>query len=178
MLVKDDFMAAVRVMSLYEATQVFPRGMGIDWINYDEKPMVDLLRVIFGTPPGILEKMNARCLEKLQVAAGMIQLWGARDAQYWLPDVFETGIRLDADVAARMLCFYAAHINRLEEYNDTNGFVTAAEVSTVDDGRTCTECSQFSGRKYSLEAVPELPFAKCTSEIGCRCIVIPVTIID
>lgn len=180
MLVKDDFVEAARVMSHYEAAQVFPRGMGIDWSNYDEKPMVDSLRVIFGTPPGVLEKMNARGLGQLRVAAGMIQLWGTRDAQYWLPDGYKTGIRLDADAAARMLCFHATHIKRMESFKDPDleGFVAAVEISGIDDGRHCAECSQIDGKKYNLAQVPELPFAKCTSEIGCRCIVIPVTIID
>ena len=114
------------------------------------------------------------------MAAGMIQLWGVADANRWLPTDFETGIHLDANVAARMFCFYAINLGRSEEYEDSelDGFVTGVEISSIDDGRHCVECSQINGKTYSLGQVPELPFPKCTSEIGCRCMAIPITAID
>lgn len=180
MLVKQDFMEAVRLMAHYESNQVFPRGLGIDWSNYDCRSAAESLGIIFQERPGILSGMNANRLEELRIAAGMIELWSDADAKRWLPADFETGIRFDAEIAARMLCFYAINLGRLKEYEDSDldDFVTGVEISAIDDGRHCVECSQINGKTYSLGQVPELPFPKCTSEIGCRCMAIPITAID
>ena len=180
MLVKQDFTEAVRLMAHYESNQVFPRGVGIDWSNYDCKPATESLRIISQKRPGILNGMNTNRLEELRLAAGMIQLWGAADAKRWLPADFETGIHFDADVAARMLSFYAINLGRLSEYEDPDldGFVTGIEISAIDDGRHCPECRLINGKMYSLGQAPELPFPKCTSAMGCRCMVIPITAID
>ena len=74
--------------------------------------------------------------------------------------------------------FADAHAARMKKLREVPDFVTGVEVSAINDGRTCEECSQLDGNKYDLEDAPDLPFAKCTSESGCRCIVVPVTVID
>jgi hypothetical protein len=177
---KREFGRAVRLMSQYEAAQVFPRGMGIDWSSFDAKSKVQSLKVIFGEPPEILNGLNPSRLETIRIAAGMMELWGVNDTKHWVPNDFDTGIRLDADVAARMLCFHAAHIKRINEYRDSElqGFVTGIEISGIEDGRHCDKCSAISGKKYTLGQIPELPLAKCESEVGCRCMAIPTTVID
>ena len=91
MLVKQDFVEAVRLMSQYEAAQVFPRGIGIDWSSFDYEPLVETLRVIFGRPPGILKGLNRNRLGEVRVAAGMVQLWGVGDAKRWLSGDLEIG---------------------------------------------------------------------------------------
>ena len=70
---------------------------------------------------------------------------------------------------------YAARLKMFREHPD---FVIGIEVSAIDDGRTCEACRNLDGKKFDLENVPDLPYAKCTSESGCRCIVVPVTVID
>jgi len=180
LLVRQNFLEAVRVMAHYESTQVFPRGLGIDWDNYDYKSAAELLRVIIQGRPGILNGMKASRLEELRIAAGMMHLWGVSSAKPWLPADFETGVHLDAEAAARMLCFYAANLERLRQFEDPDldGFITGLEISTINDGRTCEECSQIDNKRYKLGETPELPFPKCTSEMGCRCLIVPITVID
>ena len=99
--------------------------------------------------------------------SAMMQLWGTNMAWHWLPDGFETGIQLDSDAASRMSVFHATHLRNMAGYKEAR--VKTVEVSSVDDGVTCSECRKISGKKYKLENVPELPYAKCTCEIGCRC---------
>ena len=74
--------------------------------------------------------------------------------------------------------FADAHAARMKDFREVPDFVTGVEVSAINDGRTCEACRQLDGKKYDLDDAPDLPFAKCTSETGCRCIVIPVTVID
>lgn len=167
LLARREFSKAVRILAQYEASQVFPRGLGIDWKNYDVESGVESLITIFERTPGILKEIEENRLDKLRIAAAMMQLWGTNTARRWLPDDFETGIRLDSDAACRMFVFHAAHLRNMAGYKEAR--VKMVEVSSVGDGNTCAECQKISGKKYKVESVPDLPYAKCTCDIGCRC---------
>lgn len=167
LLRRKEFSEAVRIVAQYEASQVFPRGLGIDWKNYDVESGAESLKLIFERTPGILKGMEEEQLGELRRAAAMMELWGTNTARHWLPDDFETRIHLDGDAASQMLVFHAIHIRNMQGYRSAS--VKTVEVLGVDDGNTCSECRKISGRKYKLESVPELPYAKCTCELGCRC---------
>jgi SAP domain len=167
LLAGEEYSKAVRVVAQYEATQVFARGIGIDWKNYDGTSDVESLRVIFNTTPTILKGVEENRLRQLRPAAGMMQLWGTSNARHWLPEGFETGIHLDGDAACRMLMFHASYLRNIEGY--IKGGVKTVEVLGVNDGISCSECRKISGKKYRIENVPEIPYAKCTCGIGCRC---------
>jgi hypothetical protein len=170
LLARKEFSKAVRIVAQYEASQVFPRGLGIDWKNYDVESDVQSLKTIFERTPGILKDIEENRLDKLRLGAAMMQLWGTSTAERWVPDDFETGIHLDSDAACRMFVFHAAHLRNMAGYKEA--LVKTVEVSSVGDGNTCAECQKISGKKYKVESVPELPYSKCTCDIGCRCITI------
>lgn len=163
------FSNAVRIFVQYEASQVFPRGLGIDWKNYDVESEVELLKAIFERTPGILKHIEENRLSELRLAAAMMQLWGTNTARRWLADDFETGIRLDSDAACRMLIFHAVYLRKMANYEEV-GFKTI-EINSVNDGSTCAQCRKINGKKYKIGTVPELPYVKCTSDMGCRCII-------
>jgi SAP domain len=170
LLARKEFSNAVRILAQYEASQVFSRGLGIDWKNYNVVSGVESLKTIFERTPGILKDIEENQLNKLRLAAAMMQLWGTNTARRWLPDDFKTDIHLDSDAACRMFVFHAAYLRNMVSYKEA-GFKTI-EVSSVGDGNTCTECQKINGKKYKVESVPELPYAKCTCDIGCRCTII------
>jgi hypothetical protein len=166
-LERGEFSKAVRIVSQYEASQVFPRGLGVDWENYDVDSSVDSLKSIFERVPGILKDVEENRLNKLRMAAAMMHLWGTNTSRNLIPDDFETGIRLDVDAACRMFVFHAYHLRDIARYREAG--VQSIEVSSVCDGDTCAECQKINEKKYKLESVPELPYPKCTCDIGCRC---------
>jgi hypothetical protein len=168
LLEKREFSKAVHVMAQFEASQVFPRGVGIDWKNYNVESEVTLLKAIFGRVPGILKGIDKTRLDRLRLAAAVMELWGTTTVEGWLPDDFETGSYLDCDTSCRMLLFHAQHLRRMADYREAR--VKTVKVSSVNDGDTCSECQTISGKKFRLDNTPELPYAKCTCEIGCRCI--------
>lgn len=170
LLSKKDILGAVRIVAQYESSQVFSRGLGVDWKNYDIEAGVKYLRYIFEGTPEILKGIEKEQLEVLRLAAAMMNIWGTNTAKSWLPEGFETGIHLDGDVASRMLVFYSSHIENMRGYRLASA--KAVEVVGVDDENACSECKKISGKKYKLEKVPELPYAKCTCVRGCRCIAI------
>jgi len=167
LLAREEYSKAVRVVTQYEAAQVFPRGLGIDWKSYDETSDVESLKTIFNSTPAILKRIEENRLRQLRLAAGMMHLWGTNTARHWLPDGFDTCVHLDGDAACRMFVFYASHLRDMKGYKEAGA--STVEVLGVDDGNTCSECKKISGKKYRLENVPELPYANCTCEIGCRC---------
>jgi hypothetical protein len=167
LLVGREFSKAVHVVAQYEATQVFSRGLGIDWKNYDGRSDVESLRAIFNATPAILESIEEDRLGQLRSPAGMMLLWGTGTAERWLPDGFETGIHLDANTASRMLVFHAHHLRNMKEYREAG--IRNVKVLGCDDGVRCPECRKISGKQYPMENAPELPYAKCTCDGGCRC---------
>jgi hypothetical protein len=166
LLQKRKFKEASLLVASYEAKCVFSRGIGIDWQNYDPSREVVVLKAVFGGRPKALARLDQSKLEPLRLAAGMMLLWGTNTAQSRLPTGLETGLAVDSNAAARMLSSYGIYRANLEEYGKSRyRFVT---ISTCNDGFVCEACRNLAG-KHKLSEVPELPYEKCTSDMGCRC---------
>lgn len=168
---KRMFREASLTVSAYEAKQIFPRGMGIDWKNYDANRDVETINIIFSSKPKILSKLSDDKSDNLRQGAAMMLLWGTNTAQEWLPSEFETGLSFDVNTAARMFLFYARHKISLEQYRKY-GVTKYAEVLAAQD--SCDECKKLTKKRYKLDEFPELPHEHCTHEKGCRCTEIPV----
>ena len=154
--------------SSFEAEQVFPSGIGIDWRNPDTTRDIAVLKIIFDSNPKILKNLNNKWLEHLRLAAGMMYLWGTGVAKGWLPPDLETELVMDGDTAARMIEFHALHQVNLAQYRERGD--KSVEISTANDGLTCEACKKIAGKKFKIDEVPELPYEKCTCAMGCRCV--------
>ena len=103
-----DFHAASLAVAVYEAKQPVPRGMGVNWGNYNADSDVDGLTAIFSDPlPESLRAVRVEALETLRVTAGLMWLFGvSRPYRRWLPRDFETGLTLSGDASAQTLIFH------------------------------------------------------------------------
>ena len=173
LLSTGDLLGAVSCVVRHERDCVFPRGIGVDWKNRDTAADVEVLKTIFQRIPDILKDIERTRLDAIRVSAAMMHLWGTSRVRQWLPDGFETGFRLNADIASRMLVAHAFCLRQIKEYRESR---VVKVVEILGAGDSCPECQQICGRKYALNKVPELPYSKCTSELGCRCDVIPCDI--
>jgi hypothetical protein len=72
---------------------------------------------------------------------------------------------MDNDTAARMIEFHAHYQRDIARYRAWG--VKTVEILATDD--SCAACKKLAKKKYKIDQVPELPYEKCTSEIGCRC---------
>lgn len=162
------FQQASGVVARYESEQVFPRGLGIDWINYNTKRDENILHSIFEKNPKFLAKLYSSKREPLRILAGMIHLWGVnRGGSGWIDENFDTSIHLDADAAARMYMFHAVSLEELKSYR---GMAKKVRITSgVNDNLVCDECKKMNGKSFDINKVPELPYEKCISEMGCRC---------
>jgi SPP1 gp7 family putative phage head morphogenesis protein len=66
----------------------------------------------------------------------------------------------------------AYNVDTLRGYKDS-GVVTGVEILCADDNRTCAACKELSGKRFSFEEAPMLPYEKCSSD-SCRCTYIAV----
>lgn len=171
---KGLYRKACLVMGAFEAEQVFPRGLGMNWKNYNPDRDVDLLNLIFKNKPKILSTVTDDDLNILRVGASMMILWGVNSAKKWLPTDLSLNLPFDNDTAARMVSFHALHNSHIAEYKKNRDVIKAVEILAPPD--SCDECKKFAGKRYSLDNVPELPHEKCTHKHGCRCTTVPVVV--
>lgn len=166
----EDFAGACREVAQYEARQVFPRGVGVDWSKPGEVE-ARRLKILFYARPKILADLPANDWKSLRVAAGMMLLWGLKTASDWLPDGFVGVSKFDSDTAARMLVFHVNFVVNMTDYREMG--VRTATISACED--SCEACHALNGKQLLLDEVPELPFYACTHAMGCRCLLLPDT---
>jgi len=177
---------AIRLVESYHesdiAQQIFPSGLSVgvsvgdgevftesEFDNWDLDDLEGDLKIIFGSRPKILAPLSDEQLDQLRIAAGMWLLLGTKKPKHWLPAEFETGLTMDNDAAARMFVFHAEHQKNIARLRESLFFETVEILSAND---SCEECQKLSQRKFRLDQVPELPYEKCTSKMGCRCLAI------
>lgn len=170
-----DFFGASQAVAAFEATQVFSRGIGINWSKHDASRDIGQLKMIFETKPKILDGLADADWEPLRVAVGMMALWGTSSAKTWLLASFVGVARFDHDTVARMLLFASSHNWRLLEYRqlaDRGVRIKGFQVSATID--SCQTCKEMAEKLYGFNNLPELPHAECTHPYGCRCTTKPV----
>lgn len=166
LLQTGDYRGASRAMANYESKQVFSRGESIDWNNYSTVTDERILLHIFAGKPKILKKLTDDQLSQLRIPAALMYLWGEARSNQWLPSDLELGLNFDAETAARMLLFYAQNQADLEQYAPDDHKLRF-EILATDN--SCDACKKMAKRTYTLSSIPELPYEKCTCEMGCRC---------
>ena len=165
----QELLKAVNLVSEYELGRVIQRGIGADFSDTSQ-PFKEL-KTIFSCRPLILKKMTDENIDTLRPLAGMFMLWGvSKLPKKWVPDDYDTGIRLDPITTARMICFYVSH---QEEIN----FCRESGIKKIEilSGGGCVRCSKLNGKVYTLSKVPELPYEHCTCDRGCRCSTVAVS---
>jgi hypothetical protein len=170
-LSKHDFLRACKTNANYEAEQVFPRGVGMDWKNYDPSSDLVLLNYIFTRIPKALKHLsNIQFsdiqLEPYRIAASMFVLrWNVGQVENWLVQNINNE---KPDYRISMMLHSHAHFLRELEQMKKAG-IKVVEISTCNDSMVCPTCKKLASKKYKINEVPELPIEKCTSENGCRC---------
>lgn len=161
--------AVLRVAS-YEASQVFPRGIGLDWRHYDPANDVQLLQAVFQAKPRRLGFLTDMQLEDVRVAVGMrVLMWDIGQAAKWLENRWPEGLGVACRVAILHMESFARF--RIEITCLRQSGYKWVRINTCNDAYVCEACKELSLKRHPIDKVPELPYEKCTSEI-CRCVVV------
>jgi hypothetical protein len=167
-----DLSGASTTVAQFEAKQVFPRGLGVDWTNPDMVGNIGLLDGIFEARPKILAGLEESDWAPLRVAAAMMHLWGTNRASQWLPANFVGIPKFDHDTAARMILFFAQHRANAASWRKAGLRIKKVEILGTAD--SCPACAKLAGKRFTIDNIPELPYEKCSNEIGCRCEALPI----
>lgn len=165
-----EFGKASLTVSSYEAKQVFPRGVGIDWSRPDPVDDIHHLETLFSSRPKILGGLAEGEWEALRVAAAMMHLWGTNAGREWLPVGFVGVPSFGIDTSARMLMFHATHKREMAKFRALN---VKSGIIRGCGKDSCEACQKIADKSLPLDRIPELPYAGCTCEMGCRCYVEP-----
>lgn len=103
---------ACRTMAKYEATQPYPRGIGINWANYNPERDLQILDWIFNSSPRILEKYDHE-VNGLRLPAAMMLLFGIGRASEWLP----VGFQIRGKEILRQECCYFSQSSSMKYKN-------------------------------------------------------------
>jgi SAP domain len=185
-LQKRRFKKASLICASFEARQVFPRPILSShgdwrspeanrkyWQHFNPAYDVEILDIMFSSKPKILKDLSVSRIEHLRLAAGMMYLWGTRDVKKdLLPPNLATGLPMNSMSAARMILFHARNQGHLAQYREWG--CKSVEILTGNDVWTCEACKKIGDKKYKIDKVPELPYEKCTCDVGCRCSFDPV----
>lgn len=164
------FRDASLTVASYEAEQVFPRGMGIDWKHYDPSNDVELLTAIFQLKPKRLAHLTDDQMEVVRIAAGMCVLgWNLGQATEWLEANQPDGLGVPCNVAVSIAKSYAWFVVEISHLRQLG--YKWVKVITCNDDLVCEACKKLAARKHAIDKVPELPYDKCNSEV-CRCSIV------
>jgi len=169
MLERKRFREASLAVACYEAEQVFPRGMGIDWKHYEPSHDVRTLEHIFQRTPKALKSVPRNQLCMPRIAAGMMHLFGSwSEVESHIPAGGDTGSSNDCFNEARMLLSHAVFLTAMQGFRELGPRVFI-QVNNAGDEHVCPACRRLTDRQYKPDQVPELPYEGCTSRDGCRC---------
>lgn len=158
-----DYSAAIREYQALEDDLGFPR------LEFEGTPKPQLIELVMTVTPTILDGCSQEVFSRLRIAMAL-QCVASRHAPKEILRGFNTGIRLDAETAARMIYFSARHTEDIQQWKQ----MKVTEVAHLATPGSCSVCMGFNGQKWNIDQAPELPYPHCTSQSGCRCLYLPV----
>ena len=169
-LKQKQLLEACRLVAAHESTQVFPRDIGRS--SQDPRGSRDyaFLSTIFSKVPGILSNVPPDTLPWVRLGAGMMVLWGENRVDRWTPSDLVTGCKFDLNTAARMYVFYCQQRDQIAQLAEIGA--RRVQILRTDDDTSCRACASLAKRRYGLNSIPEVPSPSCSSELGCRCVIL------
>jgi len=161
---KGRYEDACTIVADFEASQVFPRGVGIDWTRYDAARDIEILNEIAYSPRPH-RPIPESVLTSLRISAGMMNLWGENNPLKWL-----TG--LEQEFAREAHVMLSAAISRLRLRELKRAGIQQVKILGSCRDNACETCRKADGMTYAIQSAPELPHGRCTCEYGCGCIFI------
>jgi len=162
------FKDACLAVAAFEASRVFPRGVGMDWQRYDCGRDLSVLQWLFTAQLGRHARFSQDHMHGLRIAAAMIYLCGTNDPRPWLKEDLSQ-YQIDPVVEVSMVLSHAIHKVNLLGMREC-GIKRVGILSSGEED--CPACQSHAGKTYPINAVPDVPFEGCTCEQGCRCIAI------
>jgi len=167
LIARGEFRKAVTAMASFEASQVFSRGLGMDWAKYDPESDERLLQLIFSHLPKAAADAPPQYLPTCRVGAAMLHLiWNVGQVARWLSEKIPGENEDRLFKIASDLNSHALYLREIESLKAVG--VSRFEVLTCNDDHVCESCKALAGKVHHIKSAPEIPNSDCTST-WCRC---------
>ena len=169
-----DFANASHVVGAYESKQFRldpPNPLALPARPREAAADVASLKQIFTLRPKLLRALAEGEWEPLHIVTGLNYLLGGRVSGDDLPDDFVGVPNMDRHTVVLTMQFHVKHVHDLERMRSVG--IRQAKILCCNAG-SCEHCLSISGKRFTLDRLPELPYEKCTSDMGCRCMVTAV----
>lgn len=195
-LQSKDFELASIIASDYKAKQIrftgiYAKPNHMEYLS-ESNPYIEELTDLFNFIPSIYLHLSYKEIDLLRQASAFLVL-NLEPPSFIFPPDFEPNIAIKDNIWACRAFISGLYFKKnLEIYMkkrekylgdlslfkddkemyallrtmDTYEFVY---IVTCNDSYVCPKCKKLASRKIPIDKVPELPYEKCTSEIGCRC---------
>jgi len=147
----------------FEASRVFPRGVGMNWQEYDCARDLTVLQIIFTADLKSLASLAQDTILRLRVTTALMHLWGTNK-----PAACQPTDGRDWSVESRMLLFLALGTISLNEMKKAG----IRRVRVLGLEGACFSCRAENGKVYPINAAPVLPHEICTCQAGCNCMLL------
>lgn len=156
---------AVKVTSFYQAEQIFPGGLGIDWSGEAiVSELKESIALVFSSLPSVLKPcVGSGEISALRLAVAMNRLWGENRMHRLVEGVQEKYGKFSAEEAISVFSHFVHEANRLRQFQQEG--VKHVEIKG-DEHTACTTCRKIIGRRYSIGRLPEIPPTRCTCPIS------------
>jgi hypothetical protein len=163
--------AALQTRDVQAALHVRNREHGQASGTFDDS-VCCTIEFVLGRTPKALADCPQRALEPARIAAAMMELWGTNRLREVTSAADMWDYRLDRGTVAHMLLSHAAYLCRLAQIKETS--LRNVEVLPPGLPEDCAVCRHISGRRFTVDDVPELPLVDCTCPDYCKCVLIAV----
>lgn len=166
-----EFQKAVATLASFEAAQVFPRGMGVDWAHYNPEQSEAVLRLVFTRLPKASAGAPPEYLPKCRIGAAMFHLiWNGGQVSTWLSQSIPGEDEERLFKIASDLHSHALFLHELDSIKELgrSGIRMTIRVMTCNDHLVCAGCRSLADKQHHVEDPPEIPNPECSSPL-CRC---------
>jgi hypothetical protein len=144
------------------------RAIGLACLAYGPVYNSADVRAAFTVEPKMLRGIDPRAMIHIRRSAALLML-GARDqAEIAVLPGLETGAKLDARVAAEMLCVYILSRHQVEYVERRRDPHKGIRIVNSEDC-PCSACQSIAQRIWPVGEQPEIPYEYCENVNGCRC---------
>lgn len=158
---------AGQALRRFNDREVFPPGIGLSPAGIEAVHRETLHHLFAGGLPKILGAVKPEAAEHLMIAGAMALLGVEGAHKKHLPPALVSGSHLSDEAAVRMVTFAAIHRRNMGQIAEAE--ITHVRIAGVGDGSGCEACAALRERTFSLVEAPELPYADCMCDVGCRC---------
>ncbi len=126
------------------------------------------VRAAFTVESKMLRGINPKAMIYIRRSAALLMLGWNSQAEIAIPRGLETGAKVDARVAAQMICSYIESRHWVEYAVRCPDSIKGIRVVN-SEGSPCSACREIAENMWTVGEQPEIPYEHCENVNGCRC---------